>query len=171
LVVSFSLQYKREVEKVRIGYDLDGVLCDIDVAVIRIMDNLPKVQRDSVEEWYYRDRKPRLNPYLFGLPEDEVFIITGRQQQLKDITTTWVTKHFPDIIKSGRFFIVGAENDTLNGVNDKDEIEKWCQRRIKEKADMINKLKLDVYFDDNVFIQDLRELCPSCKIIHFGGRV
>ena len=29
----------------------------------------------------------------------------------------------------------------------------------------------DVYLDDNVFVKELRKLCPNTKILHYGGRV
>jgi len=48
-----------------VGFDLDGVLCNIDVALLRIIDNLPDESRVDIERWYYRDRKPLLNANLF----------------------------------------------------------------------------------------------------------
>jgi len=53
-----------------IGWDLDGVLCEIDVGLLRVIDNMPPEARKSSEEWYYRERRPELNPKLF-MSEDE----------------------------------------------------------------------------------------------------
>lgn len=157
--------------KMRIGFDLDGVLCDINIAVIRLIDNLQSEDaRKSSTKWYYKGRKPLLNPYLFVTEKDEIFIITGRNKELEQITRKWVNKYLPDL--RNLVWIVGRHNDSLIHTNDDKKIGEWVKRRTKEKAEMIIFLGLDVYFDDNQqTVEGLRKLCPNTKIINYGGWV
>jgi len=155
----------------RIGFDLDGVLCDIDIPVLRILDNLPDEQKESVEEWYYRGRVPMLNPYMFKSIDDKIFIITGRSKHLLDITKNWIKRFLPDVYMRGNFYVVGDSNDLLDNENTEKEIDLWVKRRMQEKADMINKLKIDVFFDDTYNTPILRKLCPNTKIIQYGGQL
>ena len=150
----------------KIAFDLDGCLCNIDVAVLRMMDNQPEDVKASVEEWYYRERKPLLDPRLFLSEGDELYIITSRPERLAIITSRWISRYYPKSIL--RF----AYHETMeNGVNSKEEVSDWLKHQAKVKADILNDLNLDVYFEDSpVTVKWLREFCPNIKIIHYGGR-
>lgn len=150
----------------KIGFDLDGVLCNIDVAVLRIIDNMPDTWgRASMEEWYYRERDPLLNPYDLLTEDDEFFIITSRRKHLHEITKRWVKKYFPN----AKLFMLDLP-EMLIGFTD---VKAFFWEKVSEaKARMINKLHLDVYFDDSAInVQFLREMCPNTKIIQYGGRL
>ena len=71
----------------KVGFDLDGVLCEIDVFGLRLIDNTtPKEAQCSAEEWYYRERKPLLDARLLLSKDDEFYIITSRTDRLQKIT-------------------------------------------------------------------------------------
>lgn len=150
---------------IRIGFDLDGVLCEIDVGLLRVMDNiLNKEARKSAEEWYYRERKPELNPILFLGKSDEFYILTSRPTRLNHITIPWIKRYYPHAI------FKQVNHETLKG-NSSKEVENWLKEMARKKADVINKLKLDVYFEDSPATSHwLRVFCPFTKIIHYGGR-
>jgi len=148
----------------RIGFDLDGVLCEIDVAVLRIIDNSPEEARKSAEEWYYRERKPLLNMKLVIAKGDECFILTSRPNRLAYITVPWVKRYYPNIP------LTIISHETLKG-NSKKEVKKWLVEMGKKKAEVINAMNLDIYFEDSpTTVHTLRKFCPNTKIIQYGGR-
>lgn len=152
----------------KMAFDLDGVLCDIDVALLRILDNIKDEKaRLSAEEWYYRERKPLLNAKLFLRNSDEFHIITSRPKRLAKITMKWVGHYYPN----SNLHIVFQ--DTIKcGENGSKDITEYCKQKVTLKANKINQLGIEVFFDDEAEAFDLfRELCPNCKIIKFGGRV
>jgi FMN phosphatase YigB (HAD superfamily) len=153
--------------KMIIGFDLDGVLCDVDTPLIRMMDNIKDDgARESIAEWYYSDRKPILNPRLFLSENDKMIIITSRPKKYNDITRRWVKHYFPH---SGLIMI---DQDSTKKTNDKNDIDSYLKSKVERKAKVINELGIDIYFDDDVNVLEyFRELCEKCKIIKYGGRV
>jgi hypothetical protein len=151
-----------------IAMDLDGVLCDIDVALLRVIDNIKDDKaRLSAEEWYYRERKPLLNPKLFLRDSDEFHIITSRPKRLVQVTTKWIGHYLPN----SNLHIVFQ--DTIKcGENGSKDIAEYCKQKVILKAKKINQLGIEVFIDDEAEAFDLfRELCPDCKILKYGGRV
>jgi len=116
-----------------------------------------------VTEWYYRDCKPLLDPRLILMEGDEGYIITCRAPDGKEITKTWCKKYAPGLrlIQLKPKFKTGAAT-----------IIDWCLDSAKQKAAVINKFRLDVYFDDvpNI-VRHLRRFCTSTKIIHYGHQI
>jgi len=164
LVGSYNLSNKNEVKQMRIGFDLDGVLCKIDVGLLRVIDNMQPEANKSAEEWYYRERKPELNPLLFMSKDDEMIIITSRPKRLEYITIPWVKRYFPNTK------LIQTDHETYKG-SSKEELKNWLKEMANTKAIPINKEKIDVYFEDSPStVQQLRKLCPNTKIIHYGGR-
>jgi len=150
----------------RIGFDLDGTLCDISVALLRSIDNMKDKQAmRNIEQWYYRERKPIFNARLFLHETDEMYIITSRPKRLNKITRKWVNKYYP----KAKLYICDYPQPL--GIKTDSELNKWLYNKQKDKAEVLNKLKLDVYFDDDPSCTDLRDLCPTIKIIQFGGRI
>ena len=116
-----------------------------------------------MEEWYYRDRKPLLNINLFLSDNDAFYVITGRPKDLSTITNSCVNHHYP----LSEVILVGEKRMC----HDKTSEKEW-DKLAKLKANKINELELDIYFDDEPeTIVKLRELCPKTKIIYYGGRV
>ena len=76
-----------------VGFDMDSVLCNSDITLLRMIDQMTPEQRESIEEWYYLDREPKLNPEDFLGENDEYIIITGRSKKVELITHEWVDKY------------------------------------------------------------------------------
>lgn len=119
--------------------------------------------RETIE-WFWREREPLLDPRKFLAEEDEFYIITARDPTYKDITEKWLKRWLGNL--NYKFFNVGnwhwdtyGQMEILNGM-------------AEEKAKVINDERIEVYFDDSEYIvKKLRQLCPNCKVIHYGGRV
>jgi len=153
------------VNKMRVGFDIDGVILDIDLAVIRLIDFLPdKKLRKEASKFYYALRRPLLNPLDFLHEDDELFIITGRPIEYKEITEKWAKKYFP----KAELIILGSEKF---GDTDVEVPDIWYVKHAKRKAKAINDNKIEVYFEDTApIVKELRKLCPNTKIIQYGGR-
>ena len=144
----------------KIGFDLDGVLCDTDSSFLRFLVLTPPFDEDietrkKVEKWYFGERKPRLDPELFIGDGDEYYVITGRDDEnMGDLTRKWCRKHVPN-----------AKEVCCVG-------EYW-KPAVEAKAKKIVELGLDVYFDDHPEgVKKLRELLPGqVKIIQYGGQL
>ena len=148
----------------KIGFDLDGVLCNVDVGLLRVIDNMKDEVKKSAEEWYYRERKPLLNPILFLSAEDKFYIITSRPKRLEYITRPWVNRYYPNAI------FINTDHETLTKKdNDREAIKDWLKKMAEKKAELVS--KLDVYFEDSSdTVYWLRKMCPDTKIIQYGGR-
>lgn len=117
----------------------------------------------KVETIYYETRTPLLNPYMFASEDDEIVFITGRKKELAKITKRWCKKFFPNIK------LILAPSPQWG---DESEWQAWFELVAKHKAKVINKLELDVYFEDMPeTVKALRKLCPNTKIIQYGGRI
>lgn len=150
---------------IKIGWDLDGVLVDIDVATLRLIDHIEdREERLFLEEWYYRDRNPLLNPKMFMSPEDRGFIITARPMYVYPITLSWCNHFFPYLELYNlpiKFTIEVLGNSGF---------DTWFQKIVKLKADAIKQLKIDLYIDDNIdIVRGLR--ARGIVAIQYGGRV
>jgi hypothetical protein len=97
------------------------------------------------------------------MDEDEGFIITCRVADGKEITKAWCRKYAPGLklIQLVPKVKTGAET-----------FLEWCLESAKQKAQVINRLKLDVYFDDVPnMVRHLRRFCTDTKIIHYGHQI
>ena len=150
----------------KIGFDLDGVLCEINIGLLRIIDNLTGSAKTTAEEWYYRQRPTLLNPENYTTKEDEYYIITCRPRTYNDITIEWAEKYCPN---AKNLFIIGK--GTLDQ-NEPQKVIDWLNINAEEKAQTINLLKLEVFFEDSpTIVSKLRLLCPNTKTVCYGGRI
>lgn len=142
----------------KFAFDLDGVLCDINVVELYLTEN-----NNRMEEWYYRERKPLLNPKDFLTSEDEYIIVTARKECLRNLTCKWLKKYLPD----ARWILIGI------GYTNPREIA-------SKKMKILRKEKVDIYFDDNIdVIKALRTLNEvgkeigkkDIKFVHYSGRI
>lgn len=146
------------------GFDLDNVLCDGNITILRMIDQMTPEKRTAVEEWYYLERKPLLNPEYLLADNDKYIIITGRSEKVRFETEWWIQKYCSNCTKLIMVDLGPAYNCT-NG-----EVKKWSQEQARRKAEIINKEKVDIYFEDNgECVLQLRKLCPNTKIIKYGG--
>lgn len=137
-----------------IATDLDNTLC--------LFPDLPK----SLKRRVLTGEQRRLKIKLYrdnrenGIPNKELidklnkevfFIITGRRPRWEKVTFDWLKKNKVNPISV--FFFTDK-----------------CKTReniIKYKANLINKLKVDIYYeDDEIIIKNLEKLCLKTKIIN-----
>ena|SRR3990170_4612161 len=142
----------------KIGFDIDGVIADQNLMDLCAINNM-----DKQRKLYYQIRMPQLNPYLFATMDDEIHFITARTKDLTEITLNWCKKFFPGIT------VHITEIESWKSLL---EWDKWIKEVARRKASIINRLDLDVYFEDipNV-VYKLRKLCLHTKIIQYGGRL
>jgi len=150
-----------EAFKLRVGFDIDGVLAKQDLEeLLKASNSIPREQK-IIE--YFASCKPLLNPLHFCNPiYDKIFVITSREQLAIPATREWCAQHLPQYAK---LIFACVEKWQIQS-----EIQDWFKRVAQEKAFIINGLNIEVYFEDiPEVVLLLRELCPSTKIIHYGG--
>lgn len=149
-----------------VGFDIDGVLAEIDLASLRIIDNLPQDAKKSAETWYYIERKPLLDARQFLSDDDKMVIITSRPQRVAEITKRWVERYYPGV----PLYMVHKDIPKPE-TNDDQEIKIWCAQKVQLKADKINELGVSVFFeDDTEVMEEFRKACPKCVVVNYGGR-
>lgn len=144
----------------KIAFDLDGVLCNIDIVALNIIRYLGQEGKE-MEGHYYRDRQPLLNPYQFLTDEDTFIIVTARRKKLWPATKRWIEKFLPGI----KCFLIDEGYTTPCDI-------------AKAKWKVLSEEEVDVYFDDNQgVIKALRALrdvslqYKDIKFIQYGGRM
>ena len=141
----------------KIGFDMDGVLCDTDLNFLRFMANVFEEDRDKLiemETLYFNARGPLLNPEDFLSEGDEYYVITGRSHEHHDkVTQEWCRKYAPN---ASGVYCVGKRREPVE----------------EDKARKIMELGLDVFIDDHpVTVKTLREKFQGeVLIIQYGGR-
>lgn len=141
----------------KIGFDLDGVLCDTDLNFLRLMANVYEEDREKLiemETLYFNNRSPLLNPEDFLSEGDEYYIITGRSHEHHtEVTMEWCRRYTPN---ASGVFCVGKHWEPVED----------------DKARKIMELDLDLFIDDHpVTVKTLREkLQGKVNVIQYGGR-
>lgn len=146
----------------RIGFDLDGVIADLDITLFRLIRYV-EFPREEIEnrfkQSYFGELSLRVNwnPEEMLAVGDEYHIITARHSMSdNNITLEWCRKFCPNA-KSVN--IVGQHGNT------------WSESA-GAKAEKINELGVEVFFEDDPrLVKRLRELCHETKIIQVGGRL
>lgn len=151
----------------RIGFDLDGVVQEIDLGLIRVMDhNKSEEERRDICNFYYISRRQQLNPLDFCHENDELFFITGRPKDQLELTTRWKNKYYP----MAKLVLLNKDNKDAYCIGL--SIEEWLKKQAMIKARAIIENKIDVYFEDTPgIVLELRKICPHTKIIQYGGRI
>jgi len=149
----------------KIGFDLDGVLCDCSGTILnfeRVFEKMNVDNIDKIDQYYYKERKPLLNPKLFMGEQDIGFCITSRPRKFRDVTNRWMNKYYSDI----PVYLLKNEIKAKDCVSFDD-----IMRRVAiEKIKLIEELKLDVYIDDTPnIIYWMRKLNTGVKFIQYGG--
>jgi len=144
----------------RIGFDLDGTIADLDVGWLNRIRDLGTPEGE--ERSYYASRNKILDPYYLAAEGDDVFIITGRNPRLRAITELWLSKnglgHLP-IIFTGEMKVPVGTNEEFRHV-------------AKGKAAALKKYNIRVYFEDNeIVVRALREALPEVVIVQVGSRI
>ena len=146
-------------------FDLDGVVRRVDLAKLWIALEGIRVQdrEDQHGYWNLHDiREPLLNPCLFALPDDEIFIITNcLSEEAEDRKREWVKHFFGDRVQLITISI--ATN-------------KWGREYVDPVAEaklrIILAYRIDVYFDDDpAIVRRMRELIEEwCVREEYGYR-
>jgi phage FluMu protein Com len=146
----------------QIGFDLDGVISDLDTTLFRLIrhTNFPhKETEERFKQGYFARLHLRANwnPEELIAEDDEYHIITARHSSTDTcITLKWCKKYCPN---AKTVNIVGKQGHT------------W-KESADSKAEKINDLGIEVYFEDDPrIVAHLREKCPKTKIIRVGGRI
>ena len=96
----------------KIGFDLDGVLCDTDLNFLRLMAHVFEEDRQKLiemETLYFNNRSPLLNPENFLSEGDEYYIITGRSHKYgKEVTEEWCKGTLPMQMGSSAWVNTGS---------------------------------------------------------------
>jgi len=148
----------------RVAFDIDGVILDIDLGLIRTIDFIEdKKKRAEASLFYYILRRPQINPYDYIHEDDELYIITGRDEKYRDITEKWAKKYFPN----AKLIILGHEEPTPET-----KLEGWFIRQAKKKAIALIQNGIDIYFEDTPpVVREMRKMLPpTIKVIQYGGR-
>jgi len=150
----------------RIGLDLDGVIADIDIFQLRVTDfeDRKKIHKE-LTKWYYISRKVQFDPLLLKNEEDEIYIITSRYNDIKELTLEWLKKNNVYFDK-----IIFVPHKPENGIGQ--ALEDWYKRQAMKKAKILKENNIEVYFEDcPSTVKYLREMCPDIKIIQYGRRL
>lgn len=148
----------------KIAFDCDGVLSDIDPSHLKLIHNMPESpEKVEAEIIYYRDRTPLINPRFYLADDDEYYIITSRHEGLREITERYVNKWFPDC--SG-LYIVGGDPILFNS-----DYEAWKDMILEKKIELIEELGIDVFFDDNPELVVKYRKRLKIPVIKYGTRL
>jgi len=137
----------------KIASDLDNSLC--------LFPDYPKNLRRRFlkgKEWalklkLYRKYRKEAKPNILlikKLKNKKFYIVTSRKKYWKKMTNTWLQKY--NLTPMAVFFY--------------NEKEKTREKIIKYKANILKKLKIQVYYEDDIVIAEmLKKLCPKTKIL------
>lgn len=124
---------------VKEGYDLDGVICT-DSAVL------------------CEDEARNATPSALSYPDQGIYIVTCRSENLREATEDWLRKHKIPYKK-----LVMMDPEVLQN-NTEEEIVNEIQVDHKER--WIKKLGLDLFVEDNAHVVgELKRRCESCHIM------
>jgi len=150
-----------------IGFDLDGTLCNISGTELNLLQiNKEKFKnlhgRQNAEKYYYLERRPTFNARMFMAEGDKGFAITARPKKFKDITKRWMKHFYPDIPVYHLTKIIKLKKHK--------NIAEMMYQVAKNKLNIMRKLKIKVYFDDDPrSIFALRKMSKDIKFIQYGG--
>jgi len=146
-----------------VGFDLDGVLCDMDPVQLQICRTWTTDTEKYLADIYNRSRAPLLNPRMFLAEGDTWYIITSRHEAFREATEQWVQKFLPDC--DGLFIVGGTPWWEF------EDWYEWHKIAAKAKAAKIKELGCDIYIDDSPsFVRSIREEL-SIPVIQYGGRL
>lgn len=141
----------------KIGFDLDSVLCNLDVTTFVLL----KAHSLYLEKLYLETRTPLINPQLFMRRDDKGYIITARRPELRELTIEWCRKYVPNL----QLVLTNYPD-----FNDTCDWDMWIYQIAGIKAAVIDHLGIEVYLEDvPEIVLHLRNICTNCKIIQYGG--
>jgi len=145
-----------------IAFDIDGVVLDIDLGLIRSIDHEHRPEiKDELWHFYYAKRDLQLNPNDFMHDGDKLFLITGRNIEFTKETVGWKERYFPTAT------LVMLDQNIPEA---EEGVEEWFINQARMKAKALKKYDIDIYFEDTpAVVKELRKLV-DIPIIQYGGR-
>jgi len=144
----------------KIAFDLDGVVRKGDLAFLKLCLELEKtISKDVLTLANMTYTEPLLNPFLFALADDEIYIVTNcLSEKSRQFKERWVNHFLGNRVKL--ITISVAAN-------------KWGKEYVdavaKAKVEVMLKEGIEVYFDnDPAIIRVMRTLTDKIKFIKYG---
>lgn len=143
---------------IKFGFDMDGVICDYDEGILKLIQHQPSgVSKIDLYKHYYMSRSLMFNPKWILGSNDTCIIITGRSKCYADVTEQWLDDHNLDY----PLYYCG-NGDLCEGML----VDKFFKEIAYEKCLVIEQNDIDIFFEDNPIILDyLRSSTTSCKIV------
>ena len=129
----------------KVGYDLDGTICEKSEINKKYMycSGEERKQYKLIREYHMKTAKLVLKP-----KEEEYYIITSRKPENRSVTMQWLLRAN---LKPLKVYFMDSPRKRTN--------------MIKYKADLINKLNLVKYYeDDEKIAKSLKRKCPFTQI-------
>jgi len=148
-----------------IGIDLDGVIAQIDLPILRLADlALDKNEQEHVYGYYFAYRPIDFNSNIIAnYPGDKIIIVTSRPEKFRELTEEWLEARG---IRYDKLIFV---DHTLPG--DSTELDDWFRKMGELKAKVFEEEGIEIYLEDTPdAVKVLRELCPNVKIVQYGYR-
>ncbi|KXB00723.1 hypothetical protein AKJ40_00755 [candidate division MSBL1 archaeon SCGC-AAA259M10] len=135
-----SLGDEKFEKNLKVGLDVDGVLCEREVT--RTPEECVGVERSRVPVPSH---------------EHEIYIVSSRTKDMGEETRVWLAENGVEYEK-----LILLEEDSFEGLSE-GEIE---EKQASFKASAVSELDLDVYVEDQPNVRDhLREHCPDCIVL------
>ena len=145
----------------KIVFDMDGVLRELNLALIHVCETTGDFAPFKVDS--LANTKPLLNPMLLVLPEDELFCLTRcYTQEDIDLKQGWLNHFYGNRIK-----LLTVGKCTSNWGSE------YCEMVGKAKYDVLCSIDADIYIDDDPgLIRVIRRLAEadgfSIKCMKYG---
>jgi hypothetical protein len=150
----------------KIGFDLDGVICASDSAMLGLLHDFERkgslIGGELMLRHYYLSRPVLHDPREFCADIDQIYVVTCRSVQTMPWTQAWVNQWVPGAM------ILWARTPAMEALYAKGRYEEASVSSAESKAQLILRAGIEVHFDNNPFIvRRLREL--GIKAILVGG--
>lgn len=130
----------------RLGVDLDGVICNLDASTIGLTHALAArsvLTREQVAERYLSAHL-LTHPQTFMLEDDSLIIVTGRSLVTRDWTYKWLEEH-----GLADFPIFFVSTTTLEELYVGGHVGQATHLAAQLKAEQAHKCYVDLFIDNN----------------------
>jgi len=140
-----------------IAFDFDGILRRSHLGMLKICEDINSYEGFKIQSMI---NDQILNPMLFALKNDKIFIISNcsNDSSIKE-KKNWLKHFFGNRVK----FI------PIIGFFDKWK-KAYVDKVAKQKVDIMLKLGIDIYFDDDpAIIRVMRSMTDKIKFVKYGS--
>lgn len=161
-----------------VGFDLDGVVFNLDIVALEAIRGIKDPEaRLHEEKLYYLSRQVILDPRKFMHPSDQAVIVTARPRRVMKATFYSLNHNFPGlvlrlpILHVESFSTVELGPDAWANVRTKEDAVNLMKLTAHAKGAALKSVDAALYFEDNgEVIEELRRIMPGLTAIHFGNR-